>query len=63
MFDNDFFDDYPIDYEDDYDMATVSATDMTGLISSAPVSDRELEDYEEIYPYEPDYDDFSVPGE
>ena len=63
MFDNDFYDDYPIDFTDDYDMDTVSATDMTGLIPSAPETDRERASYEEIYPYEPDYDNFAFPEE
>ncbi|MCH5299340.1 MAG: hypothetical protein J1E96_06220 [Ruminococcus sp.] len=63
MFDKDFFDDYPIDYEDDYNMATASANDMTGLIPQAPESDREMAEYEDIYPFEPDYDDFSIPEE
>lgn len=60
MFDNDFYDDYPIDYTDDYDMDTVSANDMTGLIPSAPETNRELAEYEDIYPYGPDYDEYAI---
>ncbi len=60
MFDKDFYDDYPINYTDEYDMDTVSATEMTGLISAAPETNRELEEYEDIYPYSPDYDEFAI---
>ncbi len=32
---------------------TASTTDCTGLIPAAPVSEAELEAYEELYPYLP----------
>lgn len=32
---------------------SASATDCTGLIPSAPVSEAELDAYEELYPYLP----------
>ena len=37
----------------DYLANAVSTQDCTGLIPSAPVSDAELEYYEEVYHYQP----------
>lgn len=37
----------------DYLTNAVSTQDCTGLIPSAPVSDAELESYEEVYHYQP----------
>ena len=37
----------------DYLANAVSTQDCTGLIPSAPVSDAELESYEEVYHYQP----------
>ena len=37
----------------DYLTNVVSTQDCTGLIPSAPVSDAELESYEEVYHYQP----------
>ena len=37
----------------DYLANAVSTQDCTGLIPSTPVSDAELESYEEVYHYQP----------
>lgn len=37
----------------DIDIQTCSSTDLTGLIPAAPVSEDELESYEDLYHYLP----------
>ncbi|MDW2797256.1 hypothetical protein RZO55_06665 [Clostridium boliviensis] len=37
----------------DIDIQACSTTDLTGLIPSEPVSEDELESYQELYPYLP----------
>lgn len=39
--------------EKELDLATCSVQDCTGLIPSGPISEEELEDYEELYPFLP----------
>ncbi len=42
----------------DYDFATCSAYDCTGLIPARDLSQDEAEHYEELYPYLPPYNEF-----
>ncbi|MDK2967484.1 MULTISPECIES: hypothetical protein [Lacrimispora] len=37
----------------DIDIQACSSTDLTGLIPAEPVSEEELESYQDLYPYLP----------
>ncbi|WP_215700470.1 hypothetical protein [Clostridium sp. MCC353] len=39
---------------DDIDIMACSTTDCTGLIPSLPQTDEELENYNQLYPFEPE---------
>lgn len=37
------------------EMEVVSATEQTGLVSSAPVTEREYDNYDEVLHFKPEY--------
>lgn len=44
------------DQDFDIDIQSCSTTDCTGLIPSAPVSDAEVEHYNQLYKFLPEHD-------